>query len=217
MRHTMVTYTVKQGRDEENAALVRAVFEELAETRPAGLRYAVFYLPDSRQFIHLYTDEGSTSGVQGAGLVPSIRSRGGGSPRTAGHVHPARTNRRLPHIRRVVTSSIRRRTCTGPPPATRRHAHAQVRHRRTEVMRKLIESTLVSLDGVIDSPEPLVALRRGGHPAVHAGAGQLRRVRHGPRDLRVLPAIPGVRHRRPLHRPDQRDAQIRRLADRSTR
>ena len=64
MRHTMVTYTVKPGREEENAALVRAVFEELAETRPDGLRYAVFYLPDSRQFIHLYTDEGSTSGVQ---------------------------------------------------------------------------------------------------------------------------------------------------------
>ena len=36
MRHTMVTYTVKPGREEENAALVRAVFDELAETRPAG-------------------------------------------------------------------------------------------------------------------------------------------------------------------------------------
>jgi hypothetical protein len=60
----MVTYTVKAGREEENAALVRAVFEELAETRPPGFRYAVFCLPDSRQFIHLYTDEGSTSDVQ---------------------------------------------------------------------------------------------------------------------------------------------------------
>jgi hypothetical protein len=65
MRHTLVTYTVKSGREEENAALVRAVFEELAETQPEGLRYAVFYLPDSRQFIHLYTDEGSPTGVQG--------------------------------------------------------------------------------------------------------------------------------------------------------
>jgi hypothetical protein len=64
MRHTLVTYTVKPGREDENAALVRAVFDELAETRPAGLRYAVFYMPDSRQFIHLYTDEGSDSGVQ---------------------------------------------------------------------------------------------------------------------------------------------------------
>jgi hypothetical protein len=65
MSHTLVTYTVKPGREEENAALVRAVFEELAQARPDGLRYAVFYLPDSRQFIHLYTDEGSPSGVQG--------------------------------------------------------------------------------------------------------------------------------------------------------
>jgi quinol monooxygenase YgiN len=64
MRHTMVTYTVKPGHEEENAALVRAVFEELAETRPAGLRYAVFYLREPRQFIHVYTDEGSTSGLQ---------------------------------------------------------------------------------------------------------------------------------------------------------
>ena len=64
MRHTIVTYTVKPGREEENAALVRAVFDELAQTRPDGLRYAVFYFPDSRQFIHLYTDEGSTTGVQ---------------------------------------------------------------------------------------------------------------------------------------------------------
>jgi sulfite reductase alpha subunit-like flavoprotein len=64
MRHTIVTYTVKPGREDENAALVRAVFEELAQTNPDGLRYAVFHLPDSRQFIHLYTDEGSPSGVQ---------------------------------------------------------------------------------------------------------------------------------------------------------
>lgn len=65
MPHTMVTYTVRPGREEENSALVRAVFAELAETRPAGFRYAAFYLPDQRQFVHLYTDEGSTSGVQG--------------------------------------------------------------------------------------------------------------------------------------------------------
>jgi hypothetical protein len=50
---------------EEHAALVRGVFEELAETRPAGPRYAVLHLPDSRQFVHLHTDEGSPSGLQG--------------------------------------------------------------------------------------------------------------------------------------------------------
>ena len=64
MRHTMVTYTVKPGREEENAALVRAVFEELAQERPTGFRYAVFQLAETRQFVHLYTDEGSPTGVQ---------------------------------------------------------------------------------------------------------------------------------------------------------
>lgn len=64
MRHTMVTYTVKLGREQENVALVRAVFEELAQAQPAGFRYAVFQLADTRQFVHLYTDEGSESGLQ---------------------------------------------------------------------------------------------------------------------------------------------------------
>jgi len=71
MRHTMVTYTVKPGREQENAALVRAVFDELAETRPAGFRYAVFHLPDAHQFVHLHTDEGSPSGLQ---ALPSFQA-----------------------------------------------------------------------------------------------------------------------------------------------
>ncbi len=61
--HTMVSYTVKPGHEQENAALVRDVFAELAQGRPAGFRYAVFQLPDSRQFVHLYTDEGAAPGA----------------------------------------------------------------------------------------------------------------------------------------------------------
>lgn len=64
MRYTIVTYTVKPGREEENAQLVRAVFDELAQARPAGFRYAVFQFPATREFVHLYTDEGSPTGVQ---------------------------------------------------------------------------------------------------------------------------------------------------------
>src|SRR5579871_31987 len=63
MRHTMVTYTVKPGREEENAALVRAVFEELAQAQPAGFRYAAFQIPETRQFVHVYTDEGGTPSI----------------------------------------------------------------------------------------------------------------------------------------------------------
>jgi quinol monooxygenase YgiN len=63
MSHTIVTYTVKPGREEENAALVRAVFEELAMNEPAGLRYAVFQAADSGEFVHLYTDQGAAPGA----------------------------------------------------------------------------------------------------------------------------------------------------------
>lgn len=70
MRHTMVTYTVKAGREEENAGLVRAVFEELAQLGPEGFRYAAFHIPETRQFIHLYT------GTPGVNLqdLPSFKA-----------------------------------------------------------------------------------------------------------------------------------------------
>jgi hypothetical protein len=60
---TIVTYTVKPGREDENAALVHAVFDELAEARPAGFRYAVFQGTESGEFLHIYTDEGAASGT----------------------------------------------------------------------------------------------------------------------------------------------------------
>jgi sulfite reductase alpha subunit-like flavoprotein len=63
MHHTIVTYSVKPGREQENAALVRAVFEELEREQPSGLRYAVFQLGDTRRFVHLYTNEGAPSGA----------------------------------------------------------------------------------------------------------------------------------------------------------
>ena len=63
MSQAIVTYTVKAGREGENAALVRAVFEQLAEKRPAGFRYAAFQAAESGEFIHLYVDEGAASGA----------------------------------------------------------------------------------------------------------------------------------------------------------
>ena len=36
MSHTIVTYTVQPGREEENAALVRAVFEDTSNQRPSN-------------------------------------------------------------------------------------------------------------------------------------------------------------------------------------
>ena len=53
MRQVMVRYKVKPDRVAENEALVRAVYEELAATEPAGLRYATFRLEDGVTFVHL--------------------------------------------------------------------------------------------------------------------------------------------------------------------
>ena len=48
MRRVMVRYKVKPDRAAENEALVRAVYEELARTQPAGLHYATFASSTSR-------------------------------------------------------------------------------------------------------------------------------------------------------------------------
>jgi hypothetical protein len=58
MRQVMVRYKVKPDRAGENEALVRAVYAELADTRPAGLRYATYKLEDGVSFVHLASVEG---------------------------------------------------------------------------------------------------------------------------------------------------------------
>jgi quinol monooxygenase YgiN len=58
MRQVMVRYKVKPNRVEENEQLVRAVYEELAATEPAGLRYATFRLDDGVSFAHIASVEG---------------------------------------------------------------------------------------------------------------------------------------------------------------
>jgi hypothetical protein len=53
MRKVIVRYKVKPDRVAENEELVRAVYEELQRTKPAGLRYATFRLEDGVSFMHL--------------------------------------------------------------------------------------------------------------------------------------------------------------------
>jgi quinol monooxygenase YgiN len=57
MRQVMVRYRVKPDRVEQNEELVRAVYEELRRTEPAGLRYATFRLDDGVSFVHLASVE----------------------------------------------------------------------------------------------------------------------------------------------------------------
>jgi hypothetical protein len=57
MRHVMVRYKVNPERAAENEELVRAVYDELHRTEPAGLRYATFQLDDGVSFVHLASTE----------------------------------------------------------------------------------------------------------------------------------------------------------------
>jgi hypothetical protein len=53
MRTVMVRYKVKPDLAAENAALVRAVYDELQRGEPSGLRYATFQLDDGASFVHI--------------------------------------------------------------------------------------------------------------------------------------------------------------------
>jgi hypothetical protein len=61
MRQVMVRYRVKPDRADENERLVRAVYEELHETKPEGLRYRTIRLDDGVTFVHLADSESATS------------------------------------------------------------------------------------------------------------------------------------------------------------
>jgi hypothetical protein len=49
----MIRYTTKPERAEENAALVEAVYAELALKNPEGLRYVTLRLDDGVSFVHI--------------------------------------------------------------------------------------------------------------------------------------------------------------------
>jgi len=53
MKYVIVRYKVKPERAAQNEELVRAVYAELHETGPAGLRYATFRLDDGVTFVHI--------------------------------------------------------------------------------------------------------------------------------------------------------------------
>jgi hypothetical protein len=59
---TVVRYTTKPERADENQALIEKVFIELDADRPAGLRYASYRLADGVSFVHVAavdTDDGT--------------------------------------------------------------------------------------------------------------------------------------------------------------
>ena len=61
MKTIMVRYKTHPEHAEKNAALVRAVYEELRTQAPAGLRYATYLMPDGVSFVHLATHDNEPS------------------------------------------------------------------------------------------------------------------------------------------------------------
>jgi hypothetical protein len=57
MKNVIVRYKIKPERVAENEELVRAVYAELRQTRPAGLHYATFQLDDGVSFVHLASND----------------------------------------------------------------------------------------------------------------------------------------------------------------
>lgn len=53
MRQIMVRYTTRADQAEENAQLIREVFESLRQTAPAGITYASYRLDDGVSFVHI--------------------------------------------------------------------------------------------------------------------------------------------------------------------
>jgi hypothetical protein len=58
MRRVIVRYRIKPDRVAENEELVRAVYAELADVQPDGLRYATVKLEDGVSFVHIAVHEG---------------------------------------------------------------------------------------------------------------------------------------------------------------
>jgi len=50
---TVVRYTTRPGSADENEKLIKAVFTQLAEQRPDGLRYVAIRLDDGVSFMHI--------------------------------------------------------------------------------------------------------------------------------------------------------------------
>ncbi len=57
MNQQLIRYTTQPGDAARNEDLIRAVFTELHQSQPDGLRYAAFKLSDGVTFVHFVQNE----------------------------------------------------------------------------------------------------------------------------------------------------------------
>jgi hypothetical protein len=75
----VIRYRTKPERADENERLVEAVYAELADAEPEGMRYATFRLDDGVTFLHIAVFEGAdnplTRSAAFAGFQSGIQDR----------------------------------------------------------------------------------------------------------------------------------------------
>ena len=76
-RVTMVRYTAKPERADENERLSRAVFAELRETRPPGVAYTLCRTGD--EFVHVFINYNADES-ESVTELPSFRAFSAGGP-----------------------------------------------------------------------------------------------------------------------------------------
>lgn len=64
MKRVMVRYKVKPERVAEHEGLIRAVFSELREKAPPGIRYGAYKQPDGVSFVHVAFVEAAENPLQ---------------------------------------------------------------------------------------------------------------------------------------------------------
>ena len=73
MRRVMVRYRVKPEQVARNAELVRAVYDELRERAPDGIRYATFTLDDGVTFVHIAEVDGEGNPLAELRRLPGVQ------------------------------------------------------------------------------------------------------------------------------------------------
>jgi hypothetical protein len=73
MSSVSVRYTVKDGRGDENQALIERVFAELSREAPAGLRYVAFRAGDGVTFVHVVSHDAGDAG-EALRSLPAFRA-----------------------------------------------------------------------------------------------------------------------------------------------
>ena len=71
----VIRYTTKPESADENERLIRAVFAELAQQNPGGLRYAAFRLDDGVSFLHVAVIDGDENPLAASAAFGEFQSR----------------------------------------------------------------------------------------------------------------------------------------------